>query len=346
MFSLDDIKIAVSDSDPAGRDLALTGEILELELLAKPVLTTNMDGKRVANDFSEHEPDWGKLESRCEDLFKVTRDLRVASFYSAALLRTHGFQGFAHGLEVIRRMILASEYRAHPQFDAGDRAVLLERWYTLAALGAPYKQEGDLLRIVEGVRTVPVAKNKSSPCRYLDVVTARNLAGGMDVSTIERLRAEWKKVLVEERVAMSASLTASLGALAEVEAVLLEQTPEDLVPAGVSSKPLHGLVLEINGLLEFLNGSAPQPTMISGAQVGTAALLGEIHSRGDAIRFLQQAADFFRKTEPSSPVPYFVDRAIRLVDRDFMGLLGDLVPDAVPRFQSLTGVEGNNGSRV
>ena len=69
------------------------------------------------------------------------------------------------------------------------------------------------------------------------------------------------------------------------------------------------------------------------------AVPGEFRSRSDAIKVLAQVAEYFRKTEPASPVPYFIERAVRLVDRDFMSLLGDLVPDAVPRFQTLTGVE-------
>jgi type VI secretion system protein ImpA len=341
MYSLDDIKYAVPGAEPAGRDLALTGEILELESMAKPVPTTNVEGKRVSNDFSEHEPDWLKLGARCMDLFKTTRDLRVATFYCAALLRTDGFLGLAHGFELIKRMILSSDYQVHPRFEAGDRAVVLERWYTLAALGSPYKMEGDLLRIIEGLRTVPLAKNKTLPCRYLDVVAARNQPGGVDVAQIERLKSEWRKIAVDERSATCATLGTALGALAEIEAVLLAQTPEDLVPAGAGSRPLQGLALEIKGLMEFMTGSVPQSRTVDAvSKEVSVAVPGEIHSRADAIRLLQQAAEFFRRTEPSSPVPYFVDRAIRLVDRDFMGLLGDLVPDAVPKFQSLTGVEG------
>ena len=38
-------------------------------------------------------------------------------------------------------------------------------------------------------------------------------------------------------------------------------------------------------------------------------------------------------------MPYFIDRAIRLADQDFIALLTDLVPDAVPRFQMMAGLE-------
>jgi len=345
MYTLEDIKLPVADSQPAGRDLSLTGELLELELMAKPVFTTNADGKRVTNDFSEHEPDWVKLEARCADLLKVTRDLRVAAFYAAALLRVRGLVGFAHGLELIRRMLQASEYRAFPQFTVGDHSALLERWFTLVAMGAPYKQEGDLLRIIEGIRSLPLARSKASPCRYLDVVLARNQSVGTDTATVERIRTEWRKVPAGERTEQSTSLMAALGALAEIEMVLLEQTPEDVVPIGASARPLQGLALEMKGLLEFMNSSIPQPKVTTPvADEVPLATLGEIHSRAEAIRFLQQAAEFFRKTEPASPIPYFVDRAVRLVDRDFMGLLGDLVPDAVPKFQSMAGLEDKNSN--
>jgi type VI secretion system protein ImpA len=322
----------------------MTGELLELESMAKLVYPTNSDGKRIADDFNQQEPDWPKLETRCFDLLKATRDLRVAVYYTAALLRVRGFAGLAYGLEVARKMLVASEYQLYPQVEAGDSGAFVERWYTLVALGAPYKQDGDLLRIIEGVRNVSLGKSKSSSCHYHEVIIARNQSGGPDLQAIERIRNEWKKVPADERKEATTSLAAALNALAKIESFLLEQTPENLIPPGASAKPLQGLVLELKGLLDFLSGSVFQSNQPKAA-VATAevqlAVPGEISSRTDAIRLLQQVAEFFRKTEPASPIPYFVDRAVRLVDRDFMGLLGDLVPDAVPKFQSLAGVENN-----
>jgi type VI secretion system protein ImpA len=44
---------------------------------------------------------------------------------------------------------------------------------------------------------------------------------------------------------------------------------------------------------------------------------GAINSRADAIRALDAVAEYFRRHEPSSPIPLFVDRAKRLVAKDF-----------------------------
>ena len=56
---------------------------------------------------------------------------------------------------------------------------------------------------------------------------------------------------------------------------------------------------------------------------------GQIRTREDAIRSLDAVSEFFRRSEPSSPVPMFVDRAKRLIARDFLEVLADLAPDSL-----------------
>ena len=61
-------------------------------------------------------------------------------------------------------------------------------------------------------------------------------------------------------------------------------------------------------------------------------------SRDDAIRALDAAAEFFRRNEPSSPIPLFLDRAKRLVSKDFLEVLADVAPDALPQAKSAGGI--------
>ena len=46
-------------------------------------------------------------------------------------------------------------------------------------------------------------------------------------------------------------------------------------------------------------------------------LVGTVKSRQDAIRALDAVAEFFRRTEPSSPIPMFLERAKRWCPRIF-----------------------------
>jgi type VI secretion system protein ImpA len=51
-----------------------------------------------------------------------------------------------------------------------------------------------------------------------------------------------------------------------------------------------------------------------------------IKSRAQAIALLDQVQRFFRHAEPSSPVPMLCDRARALAERDFMGVLREVLP--------------------
>ena len=53
-----------------------------------------------------------------------------------------------------------------------------------------------------------------------------------------------------------------------------------------------------------------------------------VQSRSQAVALLEQVQQFFRAAEPSSPVPMLCERARALAERDFMGVLRDVLPKA------------------
>jgi type VI secretion system protein ImpA len=81
-----------------------------------------------------------------------------------------------------------------------------------------------------------------------------------------------------------------------------------------------------------VGGEAPEDAPDAGA-------VGVIRSRDDAIRALDRVADFFRKSEPSSPIPLFLERAKRLVAKDFLEVLADVAPDALAQARLVGGVK-------
>jgi type VI secretion system protein ImpA len=70
---------------------------------------------------------------------------------------------------------------------------------------------------------------------------------------------------------------------------------------------------------------------------GGPAVSGTIQSRADVIKALDLICDYYRDNEPSSPVPLIIQRAQRLVDKDFMTIMSDLTPDALSQLQVITG---------
>jgi type VI secretion system protein ImpA len=76
---------------------------------------------------------------------------------------------------------------------------------------------------------------------------------------------------------------------------------------------------------------APSPVNGTGAQ----DVVFSTETRASALLLLNHVAAFFRSTEPSSPIPFLIDRARELAQRDFLSLLQDVLPEgALKTFNS------------
>jgi len=65
------------------------------------------------------------------------------------------------------------------------------------------------------------------------------------------------------------------------------------------------------------------------AEGGAAAASGgSIRARQDALRRLAEVADYFRRTEPHSPVSYLVQRAIAWGHMPLETWLGEVIKDS------------------
>jgi type VI secretion system protein ImpA len=53
---------------------------------------------------------------------------------------------------------------------------------------------------------------------------------------------------------------------------------------------------------------------------------GAIVSPQDVKATLRSLCDYYKDRDRSSPVPFLLERALRLLDKDFMQSVGDLAP--------------------
>jgi len=73
-------------------------------------------------------------------------------------------------------------------------------------------------------------------------------------------------------------------------------------------------------------GEAPAEPIETPAPAQAAQPRYHVESRAQAIALLDLVQRYFRLSEPSSPVPMLCDRARALAERDFMGVLRDVLP--------------------
>jgi type VI secretion system protein ImpA len=75
-----------------------------------------------------------------------------------------------------------------------------------------------------------------------------------------------------------------------------------------------------------LAAAADSPTMQATGRLQFAAA-----TRQEALSVLNEVVQYLRTAEPSSPIPWLIDRAQELADRDFLSVLSSLLPeDALP----------------
>jgi hypothetical protein len=85
--------------------------------------------------------------------------------------------------------------------------------------------------------------------------------------------------------------------------------------------------------------SAPATEEAEGAQIGESdagapsgggpRIAGRVESREDVVKALDAIADYYRRREPTSPVPAALQRVREWVNLDFLALLEDIAPNSL-----------------
>ena len=96
---------------------------------------------------------------------------------------------------------------------------------------------------------------------------------------------------------------------------------------------------------EGLNAdSISSDTDESGAVVKNPLKQAGIHDRNDVVRAIDEICRYFDRYEPSSPVPFLLLRAKKLLSMNFMEILRDMTPDSVNQVENICGVHDDSKS--
>jgi type VI secretion system protein ImpA len=135
-------------------------------------------------------------------------------------------------------------------------------------------------------------------------------------------------------------------ALLAVQEIMRSRAGDAAVPQ------LDALVAQLTRIQKLLNVRTVEGAVDDGAPASLASdgaappaavvVVGSIRSRQDAVRALDGVAEYFRRNEPSSPVPLIVERAKRVVAMDFLAVLAELAPDALEQARRATGALNPN----
>jgi type VI secretion system protein ImpA len=331
---------------PCGEDLEYDPQFAEMEKEAQGTQERQYGDTIIPGE----PPNWRGVGKAALGLLERTRDLRVAAYLTRAVLNTDGLTGFSDGLALIEGLIEQHWENVYPQLDPEDDNDPTLRINTIVGLCDPETTLHDL-------RTTPLVSSRSLGRFSLrDVQIAAGIITPIAADEEHTppnqtmIDGAFQDADLEELQATADTVAEAMEHAERIEALLTDQVgvteaPDMSALAGVLKEIRHVLVeqLERRGVGmggedeagEIMEGA----TATGGAPAGQRMIVGEIASREDVIRTLDKICEYYKRYEPSSPVPFMLKRAKKLVAMDFVELLRDLAPNATEQTDLIFGLQ-------
>jgi len=342
MIKAEDLLKPVSSEKPCGEDLAYDPGFQELDVI--------MRGKPETQFSPAEPPDWKLLRDRCLELWPRSRDLRLATTLSLAGLKTDGLPAFREGLALIKGLLEQYWDSFYPQLDATDNNDPTQRMNIVAALATPLGTFGDPMSLLQRLQETPLTDSaRMGRFSFADILRSETGATGPDGSAAPaaaQIEAAFRDTDVGVLEAVNQAVAESIRMAEAIDQFLTQKVGADKAP---DLEQLPKQLKEIQKRLAvYVSGGgaaemagadsgAGQPAGSAGPASTSQAISGDIQSRQDVVKMLGKICDYYRKYEPSSPVPYVVRRAQRLAAMDFMEIIDDMSPDSVKEIQRITG---------
>ncbi len=298
---------------------------------------------RDAEDDSEGPPAEGWREVLTvgqQALTELSKDIEVAAWMTEALVRLHGLRGLAAGARLMTGLCDNFWDAGFPQPDEDGMEV---RASPLGGLSGS-SSDGTIL---QPLRRLPLFR--------------RTDGTGLGLYLWEQ--AEQTAGLPDERrdakIAAGTPELATLEAEARIDRAFLTGTWRDTAAAleawrafdrvvdtrfGKEAPSLRKVTTLLERLLAVATKLGGEPAVdepeaaVEGTDTGTAAAGsasapagGALQTREDALRQLDRIADYFKRTEPHSPLAYTLEEAVRRGRMSLEELLIEVLPDEETR---------------
>jgi len=313
----------ISEAEPCGESLEDT------------VLLASFDAFRVFGHSLPPDPPpaWPTIRNEAVAALARSKDVRLLTHLAAATLRTDGLAAFLDTIGVAEAWL---EHSWAATFPLVEEDAILRR----NALNC----FSDQVAVIDGLRRAPLVASREHgriSLRDLEMAAGLVAAGEGDTPPDSgRISAAFGAVPLEALRALLEAVEAAGKALQAIDAKMRAEAGVEAAP---SFDPLAAQLAKVSKALRAqLTERGDTVGAVAGDDAATAPSgggpIGAVRSRQEAIRALDAVTAFFRQAEPSSPVPFFLERAKRLVAKDFMEVLNDVAPGALSAAREAVGL--------
>lgn len=330
----DQLLAPLPGAQPCGEDMLFSAEFDSIQD-ARRFDDPSLDQGEWVTEIKE--ADWRAVIADSTSLLQNrTKDLRLAAWLAEALSKERGFAGLREGYELIAGLCEQFWEHIYPLPEADDPEARTGSMAWLASRSSQLIREVPLVDAAKGgyslvdweVATSLVEAIRRDP-EQADELSRGKITQEQFESARRSTPPVFYKTLHDDVVGCGA-------ALLRLESVL-DARAGDHSP---SFRPAREALQAVRALVERFGGKPePKPTAVEakGAQQQTAqsnagavvetVVAGPIRSRAQALSQLRDVAEFFRQTEPHSPVAYLAARAAKWGDMPLHAWLRTVVKD-------------------
>jgi type VI secretion system protein ImpA len=346
----------ISPENPSGESLQYSGlydEIREARRADKDLPQGQWQTELKVADYRQ------VINLAVPALEKQTKDLQIAAWLSESLIKEYGFAGLRDSFKLLSGLQETFWETVYPEVDEGDmegRANAIEWMDTQGAFAV----KGAQITGGEGYSYLDFEDSKR-----FDIPENINTLDSTDQQKFRELQAQaekenrvtadrWRKAKAASRRAFYEELFFVVEECRtefnELNRVIEEKFDRNQMPGTVNlKKALDDIQTLVKKLLEDKRAEEPdaadeatavesetdeaEMSRANGDAKTPATAAGAIQNRQDAIKRLADLAEFFRKTEPHSPVSYLVQRAVNWGEMPLEAWLQDVIKDEAVLFQ-------------
>jgi type VI secretion system protein ImpA len=296
---------------------------------------TTDEEKRIAKPADS--PEWIEIRDRAHEALHKSKDLRLLAHLAAALLRTDGVPAFTATLSVASQWLDTFWPQVYPLVD--EDAILRRNALNCFA---------DPMAVVDRLRRIALVSSRQHgrfSLRDVDIATRQLTPAEGEAAVDENaVNAAFAEMPIEALTLLHDSVASAVAAVRKIDGTMRESAGSDATP---SFEPLATQLAKMNVILRtrLASRTGAEEAAGDGAAAGEGAgaagpsISGVVKSRQDAVRALEAIAAFYRQAEPSSPIPLLLERAKRLVSKDFLEVLADIAPDALATARAAGGLK-------
>jgi type VI secretion system protein ImpA len=347
MIDVEALLAETKESPPCGPNLEHDLSFFEFEEAARP-----RPEQRIGDSVKPGEdPKWPKVIELACGLLPRTKDIRVAVHLTRALTCTDGLPGLAVGLALVRGILERYWDHAHPVLESDNDNDPTERMNALSPLGPPgFADQDPIITDVRRIALVNSREHGQLQVREVEIALGRLAptpsANSAPPKPLDQIHSQLRAAYTADHTVLDSLREAHQHVLA-LQALIIDRV------GGERAVDLKPLAQSLECLLEVCDTSLGLRAAVTAGAAGAGSpaapglVDGAIRSRLDAVHMLDLVCDFLEQHEPSNPAPLFIRRAQRLMTKNFVEIVKDLLPDSLSNLERLAGElaskQGNSG---